>query len=358
MATLGSLTRTLDDDFVNTWYEVKAQVTDNVLGATVFSLALQEHGCLQPQDGGEYGWTDTVGYGQVSTQRFKAGSKLTQEVKALDTFVYLPWRFFCVDVNRSLIDDAKNKGKYMIKSYITRRLEAARDGLVQDWDTYLMQWGGAYAAPEQPNGLFDIVAPQSARSTIVDGSAAATNSDTYASGTTNGGLNRTNTFWRNWIQYSAATQADANKIAGPTNAPYSLNLVPDLDHLFNCVSANQESPNFIIMPQNMYEAYMDEARDQSTRTVGAFTKMAVDLGFDACTFRGATMTWSSKMPALHVAMLNLNYVRCNYHPDVWMDMTDWKQTANQLEKVAYILCMTPGLATSQPRRHGLAVYAS
>jgi hypothetical protein len=39
-------------------------------------------------------------------------------------------------------------------------------------------------------------------------------------------------------------------------------------------------------------------------------------------------------------------------------MTNWKETANQLERVAYITCMTPGLITDQPRRHGCMEYAS
>jgi hypothetical protein len=353
MATLPSLTRTLDDDFVNTWYEVRAAVMDNILEATILTLALKEFGCMKQQIGGEYGWTDTVGYGEKATQRFQAGSTLTQEVKKLDTFAKAPWRFFCVDVNRSMVDDMKNMGKFQIKSYLARRLEAARSALVQDMETYLFQWGTYYAAPEQPKGLWDIVAPQTALT-----AGGGTDCNTYASGASNGGINRTNAFWRNWIAYDDASQDNDNFIAGATNEPYSLNLVPDMRHFWNSVTAGQDSPNFIIAGQNIYEAYEDEAADKMQIVRTAFNRKAADLGFESITFKGATMTYSTKMEALHVAMLNLNHVEWNYHPNAWFDMTNWKETANQLERVAYIVCMTPGLTTSQPRRHGVMVYAS
>lgn len=353
-ATLTSLTRELDDDFVSTWYEIRPQVVDNVLEATVFTLALREYGCLKAQAGGEYGWTDTIGYGEKSTQRFKEGSTLEQQIEKLDTMAYLNWRFFCVDVNRSLIDDSKNMGKYQIKSYIARRLEAARNALVQDGETYLFQWGAYYAAPEQMNGIYDIVPPDTAVTTGSDGS----DSGTYATGTSNGNINRTNAWWRNWVAYDDATASADNLIAGPTNEPYALNLVPDLDHMYNTISANQEPPNFIIAKQDIYEAYADEARDKMQIVRTAFNRKAADLGFETLTFRGATLTYSSKITANYVLLLNMNHIVMNYHPNVWFEMTNWKETANQFERVAYIVCMTPGLATAQPRRHGVMSYAS
>ena len=357
-ATLPELTRRLDDDFVNTWYDIRDMAVDNILEATVFSLALREYGVLKPQIGGEFGWTDTVGYGKKTSQRFQEGSTLDQSAPELDTFAKLDWRYFCVDINRSLIDDSKNMGKFQIKSYLTRRMEAARNALIQDLEMYLMQWGAFYATPLQINGLWDIVAPVVALSSNVDSVSAVANSDTYASGTSNGGISRANTWFRNWVQYDDASASKANKIAGPTNEPYELNLVADLDHMYNSITNNQESPNFIMTTQDIFEAYGAETRDKQQIVRTGFSKMAADLGFDTFTFRGATFSYNQQMPALHVVMLNMNYIEMNYHPNVWFEMTNWKETANQFERVAYIVCMTPGLATSQPRRHGVSIYAS
>jgi len=353
--SLPTLTRTLDDDFVNTWYEIRAAVIDNILEATIFWAALKNFGCLVPQTGGEY-ITRTVGYGQKSTQRFSKGAVLTQTVKKLDTMARWDWRYFLVDVNRSLIDDAKNSGPFKIKDYLMRRLEAARDALVQDLETYLCQWGAYYSGDAQPNGLYDIAPLYTAESAVGDGSA----SDSQASGTSNGNIDRaTNAWWRNWVMYNGGSASVANKIVGDTHEPYAVNLVSDLRTTYNKVNAQQEPPNFILMDQDIYEAYDDEVMDKLQIVRNSFTRQAADLGFEALTYKGATMSYSAKLASSkHVFLLNMNHIELPYHPEVWFDATNWKETPNQLESVMFIVCMTPGLITAQPRRHGSMEYAS
>ena len=351
---LPTLTRTLDDDFVNTWYEIRADVIDNVNEAHVLNLALREFGCYTPQVGGEY-ITRTIGYGQKSIQAFDRGTVLSQKVEKLDTLAMWDWRYFLVDVNRTLIDDAKNAGPSKTKDYLTRRLGAARDALVTDSETFLSRWGVYTAAPYLPNGIYDICPGQAAESAPTGGTA----NDAAASGTYNGGINRTNTYWRNWnTKGSGTAETVASKIGTPTNAPYSLNLVPDMRHFFNLVNANQEAPNFIIMNQLIYEAYEDEVGDRQQIVRTGFNKKAADLGFASLTFKGAPLTYSSMIDELHIFMLNMNHIEVVYDPNVWYDMTEWKTAANQLERVAYVACMETGLITDQPRRHGHMEYAS
>ena len=349
--TLPSITRQINDQFVNTWYTIRDQVVDNVLDATVFTLALKEKGCMKPRVGGEFGWTDTIGYGDkdITMQYFQKGSVLTQTPVKLDTMAVLPWRQFLVDINRTLIEDQVNTGPNMIKSYIKRRLEAARNALVQGIEKDLLGCGADGADNKrQINGLFDIVAP------IV----AINASDTQASGTSNGGISRANNWWRNWATDANSSYNADTKKGAATNAPYSLNLIPDMTSMFNSIHANQEAPNFILTTAAIYEAYEDEARDRMQIVRSQFDQKAADLGFQACTFKGATLTYSNAMPALYMVMLNLNHIDWDYHPGLWFDMTEWKSTPSQLEQVAYIACMTPGLATSQPRRHGILHWAS
>jgi len=130
-------------------------------------------------------------------------------------------------------------------------------------------------------------------------------------------------------------------------------------HMFNKVRANQEAPNLILMDQSIYEAYEDEAQDKQQIVQSVFTKKAIDLGFDAFTYKGATMSYTSKFAGtLHIMMLNMNWINMTYNPNLWFDMGNWKETHNQFERVAYIVCMTTGLRTAQPRRHGVMEYAS
>lgn len=354
MATLPVLTRTIGDDFVNTWYEIRAMVIDQVTEATILWAALKSFGSMTPQVGGEY-ITRTVRYGQKSTQRFGKGSTLDQEVKDLDTMARWDWRYFLVDVNRSFVDDAKNAGPYRIKSYLTARLEAAREALIQDLETYVTQWSAYYDGDLQPNALYDICPLGTAESAVGAGGA----SDSQSAGTKNGNVNRTNNWWKNWYSASGASASDTTRIAGPTNAPYALNFVSDLRHIYNKVNAQVEPPNLILMDQDIYEAYEDEVMDKLQIVRNAFTRQAGDLGFEAITFKGATMSYSAKLASSkHVFLLNMNHIELPYHPGAWFDATDWKGTSNQLENVMYIVCMTPGLITAQPRRHGAMEYAS
>ncbi len=355
---LPTLTRTIDDDFTNTWYEIRATVIDNVLESNILTLALREHGALTTQVGGEY-ITRTVGYGQPSTQRFDKGSVLTQEVVKLDTMARWDWRYFLVDVNRTLIDDNKNAGTFKIKDYLTRRLMAAKDALSTDLETDLFRWGGYHPGIQQINGLYDINTPLTAEAAVDSGDGVGSASNTQLSGTANGNIDKSNTYWRNWCSEASGTETRSAFEGATTNAPYSLNLVPDMRHFFNLITNSMESPNFIIMDQNILEAYEDEVSDKQQIVRSAFNKTAADLGFETLTFKGATMTYSNKLAgSKHIHMLNLNHIELVYNPNMWFDMTNWKETANQLERVAYITCMTPGLITDQPRRHGIMEYSS
>jgi len=130
-ATLPVLTRTIDDDFTNTWYEIRAEAIDNILDATVLWLALKEFGCLVTQSGGEF-ITRTVRHAVKSIQNIRKGSALTQTEYKGKTMAMWDWAYFLVDINRSLVDDQKNKGKFRIKSYICLLYTSPspRDGLL------------------------------------------------------------------------------------------------------------------------------------------------------------------------------------------------------------------------------------
>jgi hypothetical protein len=354
-STLPILTKTIDDAFVETWYEIRPNAIDNILEATPLWLALREFGCLKTQVGGEM-ITRTLSYGKKTTQRIAKGTVLTQNEPPLETMGMWQWRYFTVDINRSMVDDQKNSGPFKIKDYVAKRIEAARNALIQDSESKLHAWSTYKPAPLDFCGLFDIVAPGAAitadtGSTETGGAA----SDYYTSGTSNGSISRANTWWRNQVDVA--------------NANYALNLVPDMRTMFNNCTKNQESPNLILCDQTLYEAYEDEASDKTQLVRSSFNKMAADLGYETITFKGATMTWTGGLaataastdrpsPGMNMFFLNMNHIEFVYDPNVWFDMTDWKDTPNQLERVAYIVCATSGLLTTQPRRHGYLAYTS
>ena len=96
--TLPSYTRTIDDDFVTTWYEIRADAIDNILDATVLWLALREHNSLTPQTGGEY-ITRTIHYGTKNSQNISKGSTLQQNIAKRETMAMWDWSYVAIDVN-------------------------------------------------------------------------------------------------------------------------------------------------------------------------------------------------------------------------------------------------------------------
>ena len=53
MTTLPTYTRTLDDAFVTTWYEIREEAIDNILDATIVWNILMGSGSFTEQTGGE-----------------------------------------------------------------------------------------------------------------------------------------------------------------------------------------------------------------------------------------------------------------------------------------------------------------
>jgi hypothetical protein len=118
------------------------------------------------------------------------------------------------------------------------------------------------------------------------------------------------------------------------------------------------------MNRNLFEAYEDEVADKQQIVRTAFDQKAADLGFETFTFKGASVMWTDELDVggsgtdyYEVFMLNTDYIELVYDPNLWFDMTEWKSTSNQLERVAYIVRAWQ-LITSQPRRHGHLVFTS
>jgi hypothetical protein len=339
MASLPSMTRTVDDAFTETWYDIQAEAADNIMEASIVWLALKEHGSMVTQSGGEY-ITRTVRYALKSTQDIKKGSTLTQSEYQGRTMAWYDWAYWAVDVNRSMVDDQKNKGPYRIASYISDRLEAARDGAVQDLETKLFQWYNyTSSSTYQFLGLYDICPPDTALS------GTTNDSTTYNAATTLGNITRsTNSWWQ---------------VKSQTAANYSLNLLPQWRNFYNDISLNMASPNFMVCNQTIYETYEEEVSERQQIVRTAFDRKAADLGFETLTFKGATVSWTSKIASTdyRTIFLNLDWIDLVYDPDVWFSMTEWKDAVNQLERVAYIVSALQ-LVTNQPRRHGAHRFTS
>jgi len=313
-----SLTRTIDDYFVSTWYEIRPEAVDNILDALVVWVALREKGCFKTQVGGQY-ITRTVRYGEASTKAVTKGDTFEQGEPSLETMAMWTWRYLSSHVQRSIFDDQKNNGKFKIKSYVGTRLQAAREALEQQYEADVLRAVVTAETGKNIQGLNDIVPAYGSRAT-----------GTY------GKISRSNAWWV--PKYKATT------------APIAVNLVSDMKNLFNTIANGKEGPNLIISDQGLFEIYEDFALDMSQIVKNSGSQMA-DLGFDVLKFKGQDMIWTSNMTSNNMLFLNTNYIDVVYDPQLWFDMTEWKPIALQGERIAHILSAM-NIVSDQLRRHG------
>lgn len=333
--TLPTYTRTLDDDFVSTWYEIREEAIDNILDATVIWSALIGAGCMTPQTGGEI-ITRTIRYGEADASDVAKGDVMTPGEPKLETMALWNWKYIATNIQRSTFDDQKNAGPSKIKDYVGSRLTAARDALEQKFETNM---NGSFQSSETTKifqGINDMV--PSLANALTGTYGGITRPSAYTSGVPSAG----NTWWGNRHKAGTLTNIDTE-------------LLDDMKVLYNRLHNNQVAANLLITTQALFEIYETFAIDISQIIKDETTRLA-DLGFDVLRFKGKPLIWSGDVDANTVMMLNTDFIEIVYDPQLWFDMTDWKPIAFEFDRAAQILCAA-NMLTTQPRRHGRLFYS-
>lgn len=332
VTTLPSLTRTIDNAFMHTWFDMKPVITDQILAATPIWAALKQRGCMTPQVGGEF-ITRGVRYALPPTQTIVQGTVFTGGETEMETNARWTWRYFGANITRTMVgknSDQQNQGPFALKNYVTTKLEATKEALQQRCETMMTNSIDSTEVATDVQGLNDLVPVSASR-------AAGTYGLINRPTTFSSDLPTVGNIW--WTpKYMAFT---ANK---------EQNLVSDMKHLYNVIYNNQEAPNLIVTTQDIFELYEDFGLD-AVQIVKNDSGGLVDLGFEVLRFKGKEMIWSNSITTGDMVMANTNYIELVYDPTVWFDMTEWKYTANQLERQAQIVCAA-NMVGRQPRRHG------
>lgn len=335
--TLPTLTQRIDDAFVSTWYEIRAQAIDNILSSNVITAALREKGVFTPQVGGKF-ITRTILHGKTTTKDVAKGDVFSQGEPELKTMARWDWRYISAHVQRSLFDDQQNSGAFQIASLVKDRIKAARDALNESYEEDLIADFSATAETTSKaiQGLVEMVPLEANRL-----------SNTY------GHINRP-TAYTSSADGIVEVASTGNTWWGPKYLdglePAEVNLVSEMKKLYNSLHNNQEPPDLIISDQSLFEIYEDFALDASQIIKEGGSQLA-DLGFEVLRFKGKPMVWSSAMTASHMFMLTTAYIEWVFDPMLWFSMTDWKPIALQGERIAHILSAS-NLICSQMRRQG------
>jgi len=316
MATIPSLTRTIDDAFTHTWLDIKPEATDQILESNVISAALKEKGCFKTQVGGDR-ITEPVRYGVGTATHIAKGDTLSHGEVQTETMAWWNWKYTSSHASRSLIDDQQNSGPLAIKKLVTTRLKAAKEAMEDDLESALTEavdtaGGTDLRADRDPDSLYNI---------LPGGSYYNQAAGTYVYGNIDTGTG--NTWWQG--QYKSASGAA------------ELVLLDDMRNLYNtCMRGRRRmAPNLIITEQNMFEVYEAYAQERSQILSNMGSRLA-DLGYEVLKFKGKDMVWSNAITDGTMFFLNTNFIKVVYDPNLWYQMTEWKDVGLQNERVAHI----------------------
>lgn len=341
--TLPTQTRTIDNAFVTTWYDIRPDAIDNILNATVIWAALNNAGCLKPQIGSKF-ITRTIRYATTPATEIARGDLLPVGEEELETEAIWTWRYLASRVQRNLFDDQENAGPQKIKDLVGMKLDAARDGMVQKNESQILNAIVTGETGKLFQGLHDLVPPIASRTTGTYGGIARPGAYVDSGNGVNiPDTTSTNPWWG--PKYLAGTYASIED-----------DLLADMKKLFNTTSANQSDPNLIISTQELNDIYEEFALD-AVQIIKDDATFLADLGFQVLRFKGKPMIWTPNMTAKHMIMLNTGFVEIIYDPNVWFEMTDWKPDGpTGTNRIAHIL-QCANMVGTQPRRHSRLEYA-
>lgn len=317
MATiLPTWTRTLDNAFTQTWYDIRPDAQEQILNATVVWALLKMKGCFKPQRGGDL-ITRTLRYDYQERSVIDKNDTLPMGTKENRTMGRWTFRYVASHIQRDAFSDRENSGKYRISDYIKNRTEDAYDGLKQGYEMDVLRPETTDESGKHIQSLLDIVPSYANRAT-----------GTY------GLVSRANDWWQ-------------PKYEQITGAP-EIELLSKMNSFYNTVGAQVESPDILLTTQAWYELYTEFGLD-AIQLVG--NQKLMDLGFESVKFKGKDLVWSPNVPDSTMLFLCSKYIDVVYDPAMWFEMTEWKPIFNQTDRIAHILCCM-NIVCNHLRRQG------
>lgn len=338
--TLPTYTALIDNAFTTTWYDIKAQAADNIMSATNIWATFVQKGRLKDQAGSEL-ITRTIDYALIDAVAITKGVTFEPGTPENRTMARWSFRYIGTQIQRSMMDDRSNSGRYKIIDYVQDRLTKAQKGMKVKFETRILGTEVTDESGIEWQSLNDII-------------------PAFANATTGsyGGITRPLTYAAAAADNPTQVPATGNTWWGPkyllgTNN-MEVNLEADLTVLWNSVQNNQENPDLIICAKGMIEIYEQFAVDKTQILKGQGSASA-NLGFTTFMFKGSEMTWSPNMTAKNALILTTDHVDVVFDPGMWFDMTEWKPVPNGLDRFAQILC-AGNIVSDELRRHGRLYY--
>lgn len=304
-----TLQESLDNMYTSTWEHRKAQVEDNIFGATPFWFWMKEKGKLKTEQGGrfimyplEYGKNDTVRW-------VKRGSRMPLNDYEYLTEAKYDWNYIAASMTRFGVDEQQNRGKAQIIKLMRASMNNTENSLIDALEEDLF---GSVTIAAGGNSIFGL------QSLVPDDPTAALTGD-YAPGGIDPDVYE-------WFRNKTAT------LAGTSFASYG---EAAMRKMLNDVSQNRnrDRTDIIVCGQDPYEYYEDSIIEQK-RIVN---QKLGDAGFTNIEYKGIPMIWSPECDD-RMYFLNTRFLYFIYDPAMNFAMTKWKDVPDQInDRAAQII---------------------
>lgn len=307
-----TLTEFLDNFYTTTWQNMKSEVMDQIFDATPFYYWLKEGGRTEEVRGGRF-LTEPLQFDKSDGVQWigRGGTVKINDFQFLGTAKF-DWRYLVGTITRYGIDDQQNSGKNEIINLANSKMENVKNSLVTELEVRLAAGQGSIVAGTTTEDAL-----------AVDGLQFLVPDDPTASNLCGGYNCQTETWWRN----------KSINCTGKSFATYGLSYMRTL---FNNCGNNlrNDQPDIIVSGQTPYEYY----EDQILPVYRVTNRKLVDMGFETINFKGRPMIWSPSIANTRMYQLNTKFIKWAYDPALYMDMTEWKPVANQVnDRVAHIV---------------------
>lgn len=299
----------IDNLMTRAWYNVRKEVTDQVLKITPLYNMMLEKGRIKESVPDGTHWEDPIRYDKQdqNIKWFGKGDVFGMNDKEELTRLFWDVRNLGTGIIRYWEEEKTIRGEAKLLEYVDDKVTSSKEAL-KDTLAYAL-WANPTGNNKQINSLTDLIS--------VDPTTGIF-----------GRLDRaSNTHLRNFT-YDFSGKAVAT------------DLLPVMRKVFNEVSqfrtGMQRTPDIIVTTQDIYEQY--EAICEGIRQIHTNKTDRASLGFGELLFKNVEMFWDPDCTPGAMYFLNSETLKLPMDPDFTMEMTDWKPVAgNSLDRTAQIV---------------------
>jgi hypothetical protein len=324
MAAPTSRTEVFDAAFTLTMRAKRKELTDNFFQAYPTLEMFRSGGALVTENGGKEIQCDLL-YGGNTAQYFSGYDVLNTDAVDGITAAFYPFRYVAAPITINYTEEQENRksdaAMKLLEAKTRQSMLSIRDQV--NASLYSSQTGKA------PLGFQDIIADN------------PTSSPTTLGGITISG----NSWWQNKTE-DASADTSFKTITGTNFYEGMIRM----GSLWNSVSEGNEMPTHIFTSNDIYASFEEIFEGTGYQRLSSNDAPGVDGRMPS--FRGIPVQYDRDCPSGKMYYLNTNYLKMYMQAGMNFAKTPFKEPANQMAKVAFIVTGL-NLATNNRRRQGV-----